>query len=282
MRIRIHPLFVFYWAFTAALASWQACLCAFAALAVHETSHYMVSRWTGDSIACIELTPFGGVMTYEKTPHKGLRGLAVAAAGPLGNYAMIALLTLPAVRSALGPEWIRQLAGANLVMLCVNLLPALPLDGGRMLLNVGYYFLPVAMLITVLTVMGMLVGAVLMGWAIYGLHAWGRLNCSLLIAGAYLVLCAARSRGVMLAENLYAVMQERSCDRPSIRRLQLYCVDADTALYTLLDPIARTQACAFVYTDERGTHFVDEKQLCLAMMRRPTGTISNEIRQMRE
>ena len=77
----------------------------------------------------------------------------------------------------------------------------------------------------------------------------------------------------MLAENLYAVVQERCGQHSGVRRMQLYRVPAKTQLYTLLEPMERTQACAFLYEDETGEHVIGERQLCLALLGDPMATI---------
>lgn len=272
MRLRIQPLLIVYALIIAACASWQVLLGTFAALALHEAGHCLASRLAGETLRSVELTPFGGVITYGGSPRKGLPGFAVAAAGPLSNY--LAMLLAPSVSGVLGAEITRAFVQANLAMLCINLLPALPLDGGRMVFSVGYYLLPVSALITALTRLGMAAGALMLVLAGYGLHRLGQLNGSLVIVGIYLMLCAARSRRVMLAENLYAVVQERCGKQDGVRHIRLYRVSAQTPLYALLEPMERTAACAFIYEDETGEHVVGERQLCLALLRDPAESIA--------
>ncbi|MGN0995799.1 MAG: hypothetical protein ACI4PG_02730, partial [Candidatus Ventricola sp.] len=272
MRIRIQPLLIVYALIIAACASWQVLLGTFAALAIHEAGHCLAGKLAGETLRSVELTPFGGVITYGGSPRKGWPGFAVAAAGPLSNY--LAMLLAPSASCVLGTELTRAFVQANLAMLCINLLPALPLDGGRMVFSIGYYLLPVSALITVLTRLGIAAGALMLGMAGYGLYMLGQLNGSLVIVGVYLMLCAARSRHVMLAENLYAVVQERCGRQDEVRRVHLFRVPAQTPLYALLDPMERTTACAFVYEDETGEHVVGERQLCLALLRNPTEAIA--------
>lgn len=272
MRLRIQPLLIVYALVIAGCASWQALLGAAAALAIHEAGHCLAARLAGETLRSVELTPFGGVITYGGSPRKGLTGFAVAAAGPLSNY--LAALLAPSVSGMLGTDLTRAFVQANLAMLCINLLPALPLDGGRMIFSVGYYLLPVSALINVLTSLGIAAGALMLALAVGALHMLGKLNGSLVIVGIYMMLCAARSRSVMLAENLYAVVQERCGKRDGVQRMQLFRVPPQTPLYDLLEPMERTAACAFVYEDETGEHVVGEKQLCLALLRNPSETIA--------
>ncbi|MFR5788681.1 MAG: hypothetical protein ACLUHE_17375 [Christensenellales bacterium] len=70
---------------------------AFLALLIHELAHLLAGYWLGEKAESVEFTPFGGVIRYPfgVSAMKGLRGLAVAGAGPLANYAMLWLLSMP-------------------------------------------------------------------------------------------------------------------------------------------------------------------------------------------
>lgn len=274
MRIRIHPTFVLYLLSIALFSSCAAALCSLAALLIHEAGHGIAAGLLGEQIASIELTPFGGMMAYapEKSPHKGIQGMIIAAAGPLANYLL--LLLLPTLSGVLRYETICQLASANFAMLCINLLPVLPLDGGRIVFCVGYYFFRVAALISLLTALGVLAGILMIGLAIYGAARLQLLNLSLIIVGGYLILCAWQSRTSMLADNLYTVVQERSCCAGQIRRAALYAVAPDVRLHALLDPMERAAAAVFMYEDASGQHLISEKQICRALIQRPSAAIS--------
>lgn len=275
MKIKIHPTFPIYLFSVAVFASWQACLSAAAALLVHELSHYAVSILLGERIRSVELAPFGGVMTYQegKSPSKGLRGIAVAAAGPAGNYLIMALSGLPMIQHAWDAEWIRQMLTANASMLIVNLLPALPLDGGRIVFSVGYYLFGVAGLVRWLSRIGMLVGAGFLALGVYGMICMKVLNLSLLIVGGYLAVYAAASGRVLLAENLYAVIQERGIPARRTERMQLYHTYASVRLLELVEPMTRSGAVAFIYEDELGEHWVGERRLCRALLEAPNAQL---------
>ncbi|MGN0776896.1 MAG: hypothetical protein ACI4MM_09510 [Candidatus Ventricola sp.] len=284
MKICIHPAFVLYLLSMAAFSTWRMTLCAAGALLVHEAGHYAVSRLFGEQIDKVELTPFGGVMTYAPTrsPCKGIRGICVAAAGPAANC-----LTLLAAASAqgqrlLGDSGARTFAMANLAMMCLNLLPVLPLDGGRIVFSIGYYLFPAARLIALLTACGMLTGLGLVLLALYGLIVLGTLNCSLLMIGGYLMICAGRSRAEVLAQNLYAVVQERLESPEKIRALRLYRVPPDSSMQALLEPMERAPCAAFVFEDAQGVHVIGEKDICRFLLEKPSLTLAQAFAQNRK
>lgn len=275
--MKIHPSFWLYLGSMALLSSPVQSLCACAALCVHELSHCIAACMVGERIDRIEITPFGGVMVLKRgcSSQKGLRGVVVAAAGPLGNYLFI--LLLGAIVSPTGLrsyEILYQLTAANVAMMAINLLPALPLDGGRILFCLGYYLLHISRLLSMLSALGAALGVGLIGLGLYGMMAHGSLNLSMLIVGGYLLTYAQRSRASLLSENLYAVVQERLADEKRIAALQLYAVSPDTSLYTLIPLVDRTGCAAFVCEDGANTAIIGEKEVLRAWLREPTSDIS--------
>jgi len=107
-------------------------LIAFAIVFIHEFAHVAVARKLGITVSQVELLPFGGVarMGQELSLDPGTE-IRVAVAGPAANFIMIlfaiALKNHNLWDSNLGPFFIQ----CNLLVACFNLLPALPLDGGR-------------------------------------------------------------------------------------------------------------------------------------------------------
>jgi len=107
-------------------------LLAFGIVLIHELTHVLVARRLGLKVKDIELLPFGGVShissDLELDPRKELY---VAIAGPASNLALV-FLSLALKKYGFWSEtWSPYFLQCNLVMAGFNLLPALPLDGGR-------------------------------------------------------------------------------------------------------------------------------------------------------
>ena len=107
----------------------------YASVLAHELSHSVVARGYGLPVRRILLFPLGGVSEIEREAPTPGREFAVAGAGPALS------LLLAGIGWGLGEVWAygvpgaltRQLWVANLLVGLFNLLPGLPLDGGRML-----------------------------------------------------------------------------------------------------------------------------------------------------
>jgi Zn-dependent protease len=108
----------------------------FASVLVHELSHCVVARAFGLAVRRILLYPLGGFSEIEQEPQTPAREFAVSVVGPLTSLALAGCGWVLDV--ALNPRGIPrvlidELILANLVLGVFNLLPGLPLDGGRIL-----------------------------------------------------------------------------------------------------------------------------------------------------
>jgi Zn-dependent protease/CBS domain-containing protein len=103
---------------------------------IHELSHCVVARGYGLPVRRILLYPLGGFSEIEREPPTPGREFLVSAAGPALSLVLAAcgyglMHVVPA--GTIGGTLVSQLRWANLVVGLFNLLPGLPLDGGRML-----------------------------------------------------------------------------------------------------------------------------------------------------
>jgi Zn-dependent protease/CBS domain-containing protein len=102
---------------------------------VHELSHSVVARTFGLPVRRILLYPLGGISEIDKEPQTPGREFAVSAAGPALSLVLGAVGwgLYQVVDTGIGGSLVRQLMVANIIVGVFNLLPGLPLDGGRML-----------------------------------------------------------------------------------------------------------------------------------------------------
>ena len=110
----------------------------FATVVIHELSHCYVAKRYGIKIKRIVLLPIGGISEMEEIPDDPSEELRIALAGPLSNLVIAVLFYFILILSKNYLSIV--LAGAlyyfiivNLLLGLFNLLPAFPMDGGRIL-----------------------------------------------------------------------------------------------------------------------------------------------------
>jgi Zn-dependent protease len=113
-----------------------AALLLFASVLLHELAHALVAVRHGIPVGGITLHIFGGVSQLDSEPDTPRAELLIAIVGPLASFA-IAGVAHGVGRLFAGPSLADALAGyvggVNLVVGVFNLVPAFPLDGGRVL-----------------------------------------------------------------------------------------------------------------------------------------------------
>ncbi|MDF2501929.1 MAG: peptidase [Anaerosporomusa subterranea] len=104
----------------------------FASVLWHESAHAMAARLLGYTVREVELLPFGGVARIDRLGEADSQNdLFVALVGPVASFVMAAMI---AILSHYVQNWDwRFFFQTNLMLGWFNLIPALPLDGGRIL-----------------------------------------------------------------------------------------------------------------------------------------------------
>ncbi|MGK0200619.1 MAG: Zn-dependent protease, partial [Yoonia sp.] len=110
----------------------------FACVLAHEFGHICAARFFGVRTPVVTLYPIGGVARLERMPERPYQELIVALAGPAVNVVIAGLLMLLVGVGATfgtnsGSSFLGYLATVNLTLALFNLIPAFPMDGGRVL-----------------------------------------------------------------------------------------------------------------------------------------------------
>jgi Zn-dependent protease/CBS domain-containing protein len=118
-------------------------LALFACVVLHEMGHVLAARQFGIRTRDITLLPIGGLARLERMPEEPSQELWIALAGPAVSLGIAAVLDswltftnawapLSQLHITAGP-WVERLFLANISLVLFNLIPAFPMDGGRVL-----------------------------------------------------------------------------------------------------------------------------------------------------
>ena len=126
----------------------------FAIVVLHELGHALAARRYGIGTRDITLLPIGGVARLDRMPEEPGQELAIAIAGPAVNVVLAAIFFVIArftdgssglsLRMFPGEGFAEQLVRVNIILVLFNMIPAFPMDGGRVLrallaMRLGYY-----------------------------------------------------------------------------------------------------------------------------------------------
>jgi Zn-dependent protease len=185
-------------------------LCAvFACVLIHEIGHSLIARRFGKEAKSITLLPIGGMATMEEMPEKPAQEISMALVGPLINLAIAGILYVivgrwsgigvPTVQPDSSQSFLAGLIGINVMLAFFNLIPAFPMDGGRVLRGL----LAMTMDYVAATSVAVAVGQILaMVFIFYGVFfSWW-----IAIIGLFLYIGAGREKQrVILKSVLHAV-----------------------------------------------------------------------------
>lgn len=210
-ELRLHPAGLLLGAYMALLGHGSMLLAGLVSIALHEGAHAACAallRWPPQSL---ELTPLGAVMHLEEeTRMPTVRRICMIAAGPAMTFGLCMLSLTLTQRGVLPFALGRSLFLSNAAILLVNLLPALPLDGGRLLAVVLGCRLRSTTVRRVMRLLGLGTGCLLIAGNLWLSFTQGGLNLSLSFVGCFLMEAARREGVTSAMTDLTACMRRRS------------------------------------------------------------------------
>ncbi|MGI5901543.1 MAG: M50 family metallopeptidase [Desulfitobacteriia bacterium] len=132
IKVRIHPTFIGLLILGAFAGLLSRALLVFGLVVLHELAHMLTARALGVKVKSIELYPYGGTAILEDTfEGKKFEESLISFAGPAFNFFLFFLIQSLRWQGVIQGPWTLELAKINFWLAGFNLLPVLPLDGGR-------------------------------------------------------------------------------------------------------------------------------------------------------
>ena len=235
--VRVHPTFAlillwfaYIWGYETGAGLGGLCFglllvcCLFACVLLHELGHCLVARRAGIRVHDITLLPIGGMARIERSPVHPGDEFRLAIAGPAVNVAL-SLILLPIVAAIGWFERVDGLAGllaslgqvditgftvylllANISLILFNLLPAFPMDGGRILRAFLTLFTSRLTATRVAVSIGMIVATCFIVVGLVVLHEW-----TLPIVGVFIMIGAQMEGRTVALEEAMRRMHVGQC-----------------------------------------------------------------------
>ncbi len=254
-------------AFSAVFLVWNALFVGslFACVVMHEYGHALTARRYGIQTQDILLTPIGGIARLRGMPANPLHELAISIAGPLVNVAIVSLLAFPVwyffspelaailgsfTNNALEVEdklsavlryWLPILLFLNILLAVFNLLPAFPMDGGRILRALLALRMPRLKATRIASRIGQLAGFVfiLIGFKI---GHWG-----LMLIGSFVIITAGKEY-----RDLYRYERLREQTAARLMQPSLFHLSVNDTLADARALLQQTQRDSLPVFDEQG------------------------------
>lgn len=273
--LRVHPLFPMI-LLLFILGGQGMLIAAFMlALVFHEIGHVYAAFRMGLEVTMIELTPFGGVMQISGEEGLiGAKGFFLASAGILVNL-VIGLLTACTMTIRVTP-FLPYFLSAHLVMAAINLVPALPLDGGRMVMALLAVRFSRARVWRIMLSSGRILACLLILYSLIQAIR-GAFRPSWAVLGCYLLYSSFLEEKQSTARYITALFSRRyRADAGETLPMQTLCVSGQTQLRVLLPQLSPRAYHRIAVLDDTACEVlgtVSEKELYAAVLKRPESKI---------
>ncbi len=188
LKFKVHPLFYLIGIYFVATGKVFSFLVYTSCALIHELGHSMMAQKCGYKLVNVTLLPFGAVVSGDVSGMSYTDEIKVALSGPLVNLAVsVVIVAVWWVFPEVYP-YTELAATAGLALCIINLLPAFPLDGGRVLLCTLSIFLPRKTAVAVCKGVGIFFFAVFTALYVLSLFVGG--NVSLLLFAVFMLLGA--------------------------------------------------------------------------------------------
>jgi len=262
VQLHIDLLTLMFPLIAAALGEGRAAAMMILSLGIHEAAHYFTALALNVPFHKLRLTPFGGLSQIDN-PYviSAPRLCAVSAAGPAAN--LLALLTTASLCHwrLLSVHTAAELIHINALLMLFNLLPALPLDGGRILYALLSVFIPRRRAVEAGILLGRILAVILLLTTLWGCVCRGILNLSPLFAALFLLTSAGDERRALTdsrVQSLISSLQPLSGPLPA----KIIAISADTPPEIALRSSAPGRITLFaVFKDGRFENLIDDRTL---------------------
>jgi stage IV sporulation protein FB len=188
----------------------SALLAVAASVLLHEAAHALAARMAGVRVKELLLTPFGGALRIEGLwSFRPGQVAIVALAGPAASLLVMTGAAALAYAGAVPPlaagDWVR----INLMIAAFNLMPALPLDGGRLMTASLGKSLGAAKALRVGVMLGNVLGIAMLALAVWQFAVALKVNLTIVLCALYVLLSGPAEKRSADGAELLSLLARR-------------------------------------------------------------------------
>ena len=255
------------------------------AFVLHEAGHMLSAKLWGAAIREIEITPLGGVMFVEgEEKCLPYQQFLIAFAGPFFSFLGCVLSAALYHSGAVSFQFAAHFARMSFLLCLFNLIPVLPLDGGRMARILLCRFFPHSFATRILTAAAFLIGFFLCGVTFFFAFE-GRILLAPVFAGLYLIYAANIEGKQNTAGYITALIGRRQrLDNNEIILLEAVAASANMPVLSLLRSFSPGKYHVVYVLSPDGMEkqgILEEKALCDAILNQKDATLGEIIEKSR-
>lgn len=219
LKIKINYLLFIFFVLYFILGYFKEVIVIFFSIIIHELAHVYLAFKLGYKVDCVELFPFGGVARIEGLiGTEPLKEIKVVVIGPAINV-LLAVVFILTKKYLFENQIIDLLIKTNVMLALINLLPILPLDGGRILrailsLNIGIKKATLCVLefTYILSTIIILIGAVFSIKNMYGIY--------LILFFIFIIIAAKKEKNMAV----FICLKQIICKKQRMTKTGIYKV----------------------------------------------------------
>ncbi|MGS0765219.1 M50 family metallopeptidase [Syntrophomonas curvata] len=247
--VKVNPLFLLLCIIYIYLGLAREILVILTSVLMHEIAHGIMAKIMGLKIAEIDLLPFGGQAKIEDfTGLDPNKEIYVALAGPITSLSLAAVFYFLPLK--FDPPTLDMMFKVNLLLGCLNLLPALPLDGGRVLRALLSPYRGYKKATRAAALAGEIMGALMIAGGAYLLWS-SRTGINFIILGVFLFWAARREASFLVyAFMRFLVHKKGELARKGFLTSRQVVSSENTTIKTILDSSQPSHYLLVVIVDQ--------------------------------
>ena len=237
------------------------------AAAVHESAHLAAAKLCGMEIEYVDIMCLGGAIKLGDMYGAGrLRLIFVAAAGPAANMILAIAAAAMAWWGITGfyAAWLT--VRINLILMIFNLMPALPLDGGRILYAVSSIWLSRKTAMRICALSAYILAFFLICMAVWGWYSVGTFNITFVIMAVFITASAMKE--IEESANPERIVAAMCSDIPAYGKANIALLPEDASLSQAAAYISGHAPTIFAVSDGvRITELIPAQEMARRIMR---------------
>jgi len=251
INVRVHLLAILLCVLMCALGDAEELAIACVALTFHELGHVLAARLMEVDVESLDIAPFGGVARLSGFDDISTwRAIFVCLSGIFVNLILAAVGGALGWLGVMGFDMAEGILRVNLILAIFNMLPALPLDGGRAFVRITRKRFGARAAVNAASVAAYTVAGAMVGLCVWAFIESGSMNITLISTAVFLIAATADGRNDALSGDAMSAVNAILREKKLPMAARIVALDHDTPPGTAVR-FMKTDIFTIFYKDDR-------------------------------